>query len=73
MGKLDAGLDDTMCVLRISELQQAEGDSSLSAIDKSNGLKIQPAIHCWMSGAGWMSSALELVKAKVVNHNPYSP
>ena len=39
--------------------------------DRGNGLKTQPVVYHWTSGAGWMNpTSYEVVRMKAVNHKP---
>jgi putative transposase len=41
--------------------------------DRGNGLKTQPVVYRWMNGAGWViPTSYEVMKMKVVNHEPVS-
>jgi len=39
--------------------------------DRGNGLKTQPVVYRWRSGAGWVNpTSYEVMKMKAVNRKP---
>jgi len=58
-------------VLHIPESLGAGRRGQLLARDRGNGLKAQPVVYCWTSGAGWLKATSdEAMKMKAVNHKP---
>jgi putative transposase len=76
MGKIiNADLNGAINILHIPESQGAKSEGQLLARDRGNGLKTQPVVYHWTSGAGWVRTApasCEVMKMKAVNHEPVS-
>jgi putative transposase len=74
---LNADLNGAINILHISlHIPESLGSGSrgeLPVRDRGNGLKTQPVVYRWTSGAGWVRCAPtsnEAVKMKAVNHKP---
>ncbi|RSN67080.1 hypothetical protein D9Q81_09385 [Candidatus Korarchaeum cryptofilum] len=74
-GKVFKLLFATSVICHIPESQGAKSEGQLLARDRGNGLKTQPVVYHWTSGAGWVRTAptsCEVMKMKAVNHEPVS-
>ncbi|MGC9104521.1 MAG: hypothetical protein ACP5JF_07000 [Candidatus Methanodesulfokora sp.] len=61
----------TVINIHIPESLGAAGGGLPAARDRGNGLKAQPVVYCWTSGAGWLkATSYEAMKMKAVNHKP---
>ena len=70
---INADLNGAMNILHIPESLRAADGGLSAARDRGNGLKTQPAVYRWTSGAGWVLDAptsREAVRMKAVNHEP---
>jgi putative transposase len=70
---INADLNGAMNILHIPESRGAADGGLSAARDRGNGLKTQPAVYRWTSGAGWVLDAptsCEAVRMKAVNHEP---
>jgi len=57
--------------LHIPESLGSESGGQLSVRDRGNGLKTQPVVYRWTSGAGWVNpTSYEVMRMKAVNHKP---
>jgi putative transposase len=72
MGKaINADLNGAINILHIPESPGSGSGGQLPVRDRGNGLKAQPVVYRWTSGAGWLpATSNETVKMKAVNHKP---
>jgi putative transposase len=72
---INADLNGAINILHIPESLGARSRGQLLGRDRGNGLKTQPVVYRWTSGAGWVqtaSTSYEVMKVKAVNHEPMS-
>jgi putative transposase len=69
---INADLNSAVNILHIPESQGAKSEGQLLARDRGNGLKTQPVVYHWTSGAGWVKkktpASYEAMKMKAANH-----
>ncbi|MGC9209108.1 MAG: RNA-guided endonuclease InsQ/TnpB family protein [Nitrososphaeria archaeon] len=72
MGKaINADLNGAINILHIPESLGSGSGGQLPVRDRGNGLKTQPVVYRWTSGAGWLSAAsCEAMRMNAVNHKP---
>ncbi|ACP54560.1 RNA-guided endonuclease InsQ/TnpB family protein [Saccharolobus islandicus] len=72
MGKvINADLNGAINILHIPESLGSGSGGQLPVRDRGNGLKAQPVVYRWTSGAGWVIPAsYEVMRMKAVNHKP---
>jgi len=77
MGKaINADLNGAINILHIPESLGSRSRGQLLGRDRGNGLKTQPVVYRWTSGAGWVRTSptsYEVMKMKAVNHEPMNP
>ena len=57
--------------LHIPESLRSVSRGQLTVRDRGNGLKAQPVVYRWTSGAGWVNpTSYEAVRMKAVNRKP---
>jgi len=68
---INADLNGAINILHIPE-SPGSTDGGLSVVrDRGNGLKTQPVVYRWTSGAGWViPTSYEAMKMKAINHKP---
>ena len=68
---INADLNGAVNILHIPESLGSGSGGQLSVRDRGNGLKTQPVVYRWTSGAGWVIPAsYEVMRMKAVNHKP---
>ena len=70
---INADLNGAVNILHIPESLGAVSRGQLTVRDRGNGLKTQPVVYRWTSGAGWARAAptsYEAMRVKAVNHKP---
>jgi transposase len=70
---INADLNGARNILHIHESLGSVSRGQLTVRDRGNGLKTQPVVYRWTSGAGWALTAptsYDAVKVKAVNHKP---
>ena len=70
---INADLNGAINILHIPESLGTQRWGFRWGRDRGNGLKAQPAVYRWTSGAGWAQKApasCEVVRMKAVNHKP---
>ena len=70
---INADLNGARNILHIPESLGSVSRGQLTVRDRGNGLKTQPVVYRWTSGAGWALTAptsYDAVKVKAVNHKP---
>jgi len=64
-------LNGAVNILHIPESLGSGSGGQLSVRDRGNGLKAQPVVYRWTSGAGWViPTSYEVMRMKAVNHKP---
>jgi putative transposase len=69
---INADLNGAINILHIPE-SLGSTDGGLSVVrDRGNGLKTQPVVYRWTSGAGWVRKPTSngAMKMKAINHKP---
>ena len=70
---INADLNGAVNILHIPESLGSVSRGQLTVRDRGNGLKTQPVVYRWTSGAGWARAAptsYEAMRVKAVNHKP---
>ncbi|MDT7970854.1 MAG: zinc ribbon domain-containing protein [Vulcanisaeta sp.] len=68
---INADLNGAVNILHIPESLGSVSRGQLTVRDRGNGLKTQPAVYRWRSGAGWVNpTSYEVMKMKAVNRKP---
>ncbi len=68
---INADLNGAVNILHIPESLRSVSRGQLTVRDRCNGLKTQPAVYRWTSGAGWEKpTSYEVMKMKAVNREP---
>ena len=68
---INADLNGAVNILHIPESLRSVSRGQLTVRDRGNGLKAQPAVYHWTSGAGWVKpTSYEVMKMKAVNRKP---
>jgi putative transposase len=72
VGKVvNADLNGAANILHIPESQGSRRRGQLLVRDRGKGLKAQPAVYRWTSGAGWVSpTSCDVMRVKAVNREP---
>jgi len=72
MGKvINADLNGAVNILHIPESLGSGSRGQLAVRDRGKGLKAQPAVYRWTSGAEWVNpTSYEVMKMKAVNRKP---
>jgi len=66
---INADLNGAINILHIPESLGSVSRGQLTVRDRGNGLKTQPAVYRWTSGAGWVNpTSYEVMRMKAVNH-----
>jgi putative transposase len=68
---INADLNGAVNILHIPESLGSVSRGQLTVRDRGNGLKTQPVVYRWTSGAGWVNpTSYEVMKMKAVNRKP---
>jgi Transposase and inactivated derivatives len=68
---INADLNGAVNILHIPEFLGSVSRGQLTVRDRGNGLKTQPTVYRWTSGAGWVNpTSYEVMKMKAVNRKP---
>jgi putative transposase len=71
---INADLNGAINILHTPESQGTVGGGLPAARDRGKGLKTQPVVYRWTSGAGWVEipspTSNEAMRMKAVNHKP---
>ena len=70
---INADLNGAINILHIPESLGTQRWGLPTVRDRGNGLKAQPVVYRWTSGAGWARRApasYEVMRMKAVNHKP---